>query len=104
MKTVRFFRLLVLRVVILTIAAMLWNYITELINNNSGFFGDHLAQRYTWSDYEVVWGWRHYAWAIMGVVLLAISIIRICVWGDWYWTQIKRDDNVDRNAPENKLF
>jgi hypothetical protein len=103
MKTVRFFRLLVLRVVILTIIAMVWNFITELLDI-SGFFGDHLARRYSWSDYEIVWGWRHYAWNIMSIILLAISIVRICVWGDWYWTQIKRADDVDRNAPENKLF
>ena len=103
MKTIRFFRLLVLRVLILAALAMAWSYLTEFITTTTGFFGDVLEDRgYGYS--RLIWGWRHYVWNVMGGVLVIISLVRIGVWGDWYWTQVNRHDDVDLKSDENKLF
>jgi hypothetical protein len=104
MKTIRFFRLLVLRVVVLTICVMAWSYLTELIETTK-FFGDTYIKKFSW-DTELYheWGWRHYVWNTMGIVLVGVSIVRIVVWGDWYWKQVEKDDNVNLKSAENKLF
>jgi len=105
MKTIRFFRLLVLRIVILSVMIFAWTFITDLIQASTGFFGDLQYQKYSWvPDLSWKWGWRHYLWSGMGVVLVFVSIARIWVWGEWYWSQISKTDDVDLNSPENKLF
>jgi hypothetical protein len=104
MKTIRFFRLLVLRVIVLSTCVIAWSYLTELIETTK-FFGDTYIQKFSW-DKELTheWGWRHHVWNAMGIALVGISIVRIMVWGDWYWKQIERNDNVNLKSPENKLF
>jgi len=104
MKTIRFFRLLVLRIIVLTACVMAWIYLTEYVQE-VGFFGDVYGKKYSWSDNSIwVWNWRHYVWCGMGVALVCVSIARIIVWGDWYWTQVNKKDDVDLKSPENKLF
>ena len=104
MKTIRFFRLLVIRALILGAMMLAWSFITEMIQS-TGFFNDTSYQMYSWDNHPSWhWGWRHYIWSGMGIVLVIISIARIIMWGDWYWTQAKKEDNVDLNADENKIF
>lgn len=103
MKTIRFFRLLVLRIVILSACVMAWSFLTELIETTT-FFKDVSYKKYEWSSVTTDWGWRHYVWAITGGILVIVSIARIIVWSDWYWEQMKREDNVDLKSPENKIF
>lgn len=102
MKTITFFRLLILRIFILGALAMGWTYLTQFIQS-TGFFGDTFTPTYLHPD-DWDWGWRHYIWAFMGGVLLVVGIIRQFVWGDWYWTQKSDDGKVDLKAPENRLF
>ena len=104
MKTINFFRSLVFRILVLSVLAQAWSYATDYLQA-LGFFGDFQYQQYSWHNHLTWdWGWRHYVWTATGVVLVAVSIAKIAVWGDWYWSQIKRDDDVEHNAPENKLF
>jgi len=104
MKTIRFFRLLVVRAIILAAIMMVWSFVTELIQT-SGFFDDTPYQMYGWGNHiSYHWGWRHYIWSGMGIALVIISFARTIAWGDWYWTQAKKEDNVDLTADENKIF
>jgi len=40
----------------------------------------------------------------MGIALVGVSIVRIIVWGDWYWSQSSDNGTVNLEAAENKLF
>lgn len=105
MKTVRFFRLLIVRVVILAVCMMAWSYLTDYVQESTTLFEDFQYQKYSWDkELSWEWGWRHYVWCGLGVAMFLVSAARIITWGDWYWKQVNREDDVDLKSPENKIF
>lgn len=105
MKTVRFFRLLALRIIVIAAIAMIWNSVTDYLQQ-VGFFGDTYGFKYSYDEHKSYykWGARHHIWNAMSFVLLVLSIVRIVVWGNWYWEQEEKEDDVNLKSPENKLF
>jgi len=64
---------------------------------DTGFFGDVLVKPYktfyggliTQSgaiDTDYVWGARHYWYFWMCVLLFILSVARIAIWCNWYWS------------------
>jgi len=104
MKTINFFRLLALRIVIIASVMMVWSFLSDFIQM-TGFFEDVLntnPNSYYYNSLD--WGWRHFIWTGMGIVLFILACVKVGFWGDWYWTQVSDNGDVDFKADENRLF
>lgn len=88
-KAVNFTIYLAIWIAAYGIAGMLYTFVTEAIIK-SGFFGDK-PNLSMWNDGfidgRVIWGARHYWYFWTCFFLFCISIARLIVWIDYYWSK-----------------
>lgn len=68
-----FWIILTMQVMIVFLVAIFMSFIPDYF---SVFFGDHTIITSS-GDRSWVWGWRHYLWCFMGVMMFIIQCFRI---------------------------
>lgn len=88
-KAIKFTYYLALWISALFILAMLMTYFSEWLQA-TGFFGD-IPQTLNGHSDEMdpahKWGTRHYWYFALCFCLFLLSLIRICIWGCYYWEE-----------------
>ena len=103
-KAGKFTILLALWITLLFTTGMMMTFVNDTIQR-TGFFGDtkFISQFHAypeaktstdgwWSkpnsmiDPAYVWGARHYWYYWLCIILFLLSIVRIIIWVDWYWS------------------
>lgn len=99
-KTIRFWWLLILQVIALFVGGMLVTYFSDWLQA-TGFFDDKPCED-RWGigcgmvDKKFEWGARHYLYFWMMVALFVLSVVRIWMWGDWFWSY-NNSKNYDKD-------
>lgn len=97
-RSAKFIMILDTNVIVLFVTVMMMTFFSDYLQS-SGFFGDRtFVYRETggWSpscdgqfDTTMTWGARHYWYSWMCAILFLLSILRIIMWADEYWTNKK---------------
>lgn len=88
-RRMKFIMWLAVQIIILFTIGMFFTYLSQLLQS-TGFFGDISGIGIGHSEFNVdtdhVWGVRHYWFYWMSLLLFILSIVRIAMWGEWYWS------------------
>jgi hypothetical protein len=93
-KATNFTFYLALWIVLLFCTGMFMTFVNDALQA-SGFFGDKpfvYSPEYKYMlgdgciDTTWTWGARHYWYHLMCVCLFILSIVRIVIWSNWYWS------------------
>jgi len=89
-KHLSFWWRLTAQITIVFFIGMMMTFVNDLIQC-TGFFGDILLSRPKENDFMVdemhEWGARHYWYFWLMVILFILSLVRIVLWINWFWSK-----------------